>query len=125
MEWVVNATPQPLYLRERPGTHCIGRWMGPRTGLDGCGKSLLHRNSIRGPSSPCGVAIRTELPGPPTLVYSDAKYSVPLTTLQPISVETRTPTHRNLMDSGVTAPSPLLSPSSILPPTYFSCRTAG
>jgi len=24
MEWVVNATPRPLYPRERPGTHCIG-----------------------------------------------------------------------------------------------------
>jgi hypothetical protein len=22
--WVVNATLRPLYLRERPGTHCIG-----------------------------------------------------------------------------------------------------
>ena len=25
--------------RERPGTHCIGGWVGPRAGLDGCGKS--------------------------------------------------------------------------------------
>ena len=24
---------------ERPGTHFIGGWVGPRTGLDGCGKS--------------------------------------------------------------------------------------
>jgi hypothetical protein len=23
-KWVVNATPRPLYPRERPGTHCIG-----------------------------------------------------------------------------------------------------
>jgi hypothetical protein len=37
--WVVNATPRPLYLRERPGTHCIGGWVGPRVGLDGCEKS--------------------------------------------------------------------------------------
>ena len=36
MGWVVNATPQLLYLRERPGTHCIGGWAGPRAGLDGC-----------------------------------------------------------------------------------------
>ena len=28
---------------ERPGTHCIGGWVGPRAGLDGCGKSRLHR----------------------------------------------------------------------------------
>ena len=37
--WVVNATPRPLYPRERPGTHCIGGWVDPRAGLDGCGES--------------------------------------------------------------------------------------
>jgi len=37
--WVVNATLWPLYPRERPGTHSIGGWVGPRGGLDGCGKS--------------------------------------------------------------------------------------
>ena len=31
--------PAALYPRERPGTHCIGGWVGPRAGLDGCGKS--------------------------------------------------------------------------------------
>ena len=30
---------QPLYPWERPGTHCIGGWVGPITGLDGCRKS--------------------------------------------------------------------------------------
>jgi len=39
MGWVVNATPRPLYPRERSGTHCIGGWVGPRADLDGCGKS--------------------------------------------------------------------------------------
>jgi hypothetical protein len=39
MGWVVDATPRPLYPRERPGTHCIGGWVGPRPGLDVCGKS--------------------------------------------------------------------------------------
>jgi len=39
MGWVVNATPRPLYPRERPGTHCIAGWMGPWAGLDGWGKS--------------------------------------------------------------------------------------
>jgi hypothetical protein len=38
--WVVNATPRPLYPRERPGTHSIGGWVGHRAGLDRCGKSL-------------------------------------------------------------------------------------
>ena len=44
MRWVVNATPRPLYPRERPGTHCTGGWVGPRDGLDGCGKS---RHTLR------------------------------------------------------------------------------
>ena len=38
MWWVVNAKPRLLYTRKRPGTHCIGGWVGPRAGLDGCGK---------------------------------------------------------------------------------------
>ena len=41
MGWVFNATPRPLYPRERPGTHCAGCWVGPRAGLDRCGKSRL------------------------------------------------------------------------------------
>ena len=39
MGWMVNATPRPLCPRERRVTHCIGGWVGPRAGLDGCGKS--------------------------------------------------------------------------------------
>jgi hypothetical protein len=31
--------PRPLYAQERPVTHCLGGWVGPRTGRDGCGKS--------------------------------------------------------------------------------------
>ena len=40
MGWVVNATPRSLYPQERPGTYCIGGWVGPRAGMDWCGKSL-------------------------------------------------------------------------------------
>jgi hypothetical protein len=40
---VVKATPRPLYPREWPCVHCIGGWVGPRSGLDGCGKSLPLR----------------------------------------------------------------------------------
>ena len=36
---VVKATLRPLYTRERPGTHCARGWVGPRAGLDRCGKS--------------------------------------------------------------------------------------
>jgi hypothetical protein len=41
-----SPTPRPLYPRERAGTHCTGGWVGPRAGLDGCGKSRPHRDSI-------------------------------------------------------------------------------
>jgi len=49
--WVVNATPRPLYSRERPGTHCLGGWVGHRAGLDRCKKFCPHHDSIPGPSS--------------------------------------------------------------------------
>ena len=38
--------------------------MGSRAGLDRCGKSRLHRDSIPGPPSPQPVAIPTMIPGP-------------------------------------------------------------
>ena len=41
--------PAALYARERPGTHCTGGWVGPRAGLDRCGKSRPHWDSIPGP----------------------------------------------------------------------------
>ena len=39
-----------LYPRERPCTHCTGGWVGPRAGLDGCGKS--GPPCIRSPDRP-------------------------------------------------------------------------
>jgi hypothetical protein len=44
--------PAALSPGNRPGTHCVGGWVGPRAGLDGCGKSRPYRHSIPGPSSP-------------------------------------------------------------------------
>ena len=44
--------PAALPPEKRPGTHCIGGWVGPRAGRDGCGKSRPHRDSIPGPYSP-------------------------------------------------------------------------
>jgi hypothetical protein len=38
--------PAALPPGKRHGTHCIGGWVGPRAGLDGCGKSRPHRESI-------------------------------------------------------------------------------
>ena len=38
--WGVTVTPRPLFTpKERLGSHCIGGWVGPRAGLDRCGKS--------------------------------------------------------------------------------------
>jgi len=31
-----------LHPGKRPGTHCIGGWVGRRAGLDGCRKSRLY-----------------------------------------------------------------------------------
>jgi hypothetical protein len=31
--------PAAVYFRERPGTHCTGGCVGPRAGLERCGKS--------------------------------------------------------------------------------------
>jgi hypothetical protein len=39
MKCVVSATPWPLYPRERPGTRCMGGWVGTRADLDGRGNS--------------------------------------------------------------------------------------
>ena len=58
MGWVVNANvPAVLPPGKRSGTHCIGGWVGSRAGLDGSGKSRLHRDSILGPTSPFRGAI--------------------------------------------------------------------
>ena len=38
--WGVSITPRPLFTPgERPDTHCTAGWVGPRAGLDMCGKS--------------------------------------------------------------------------------------
>jgi hypothetical protein len=39
--WVVIATPPPLHPLERPGTHYIEGWVGPRAGLIGLRKISL------------------------------------------------------------------------------------
>ena len=49
--------PAALPPGKRPGTHCIAGWVDPRAGLDGCGKSHPHLDSIPGPSSPQRVTI--------------------------------------------------------------------
>jgi hypothetical protein len=49
--WLRHALAS-LLPRKRPGDHCIEGWVGPRAGLDGCGKCRPHPDSIPGPSSP-------------------------------------------------------------------------
>ena len=66
--WVVNATPRPLYSRERLVINCTGDRIGSRAGRDGCGKSHPHRDSNPGPSSLQRVAIPTELRRPRKLL---------------------------------------------------------
>jgi hypothetical protein len=43
--------PTSLRPGNRPGVHCTGGWVSPSVGLNVGGKSLLHRDSIAGPSS--------------------------------------------------------------------------
>jgi hypothetical protein len=45
------ANPGCLIPGKRPDTHCIGGWVGPRAGLDGCGKSRPP-NGIRQADNP-------------------------------------------------------------------------
>ena len=51
MRWVVNATPRPLYPREKTGTHCTGGWMGRRPGVDRIG-NLAPPTGNRSPDRP-------------------------------------------------------------------------
>jgi hypothetical protein len=56
--------PGRLYPRERPGTHFTGGLVGPRAGLDRCGKSRPHR--VRSPDRPARSEslYRLSCPGP-------------------------------------------------------------
>jgi hypothetical protein len=60
MGWVVNATPVCFTPGKVP-VSMYSRWVGSRAGLDWCGKSGPHQDSIPGPSSRYRVAVPTEL----------------------------------------------------------------
>jgi hypothetical protein len=63
-EWSVPR-PRRSTLRGRPSTHFIGGWVGPRAGLNRCGKvPPPPRDSLSGPSSLYQIAIPTTLSGP-------------------------------------------------------------
>jgi len=47
MGWVVNATPRPFWRRERPGTHCVGGWVGPRADAEILPSSGLDPRTVQ------------------------------------------------------------------------------
>jgi len=54
--------PAALYPLERPGTHCTEGWVGPRAGLDRCGKSRPPPTGIRSPDRPASRYIPLRYP---------------------------------------------------------------
>jgi hypothetical protein len=64
MRWVVNATPQPLYPRERRGAHHTGGWVGLKP--DWTGEEKLTPTGIRSPGRPARSESLYQLryPGP-------------------------------------------------------------
>ena len=54
---------------ERPGIHCISGWVGPRAGVDGCGKS--RPIGIRSPDRPARSEslCRLSYPGPHKMMW--------------------------------------------------------
>ena len=58
---VEQHSPAALPPGKRPGTHCVGGWVGPRAGLHGCGKSFPHLDLIPGQSGLQRISIPTIL----------------------------------------------------------------
>ena len=55
---VVNATPRPLHRRGRASVPIVQKtWVGPRAGVNGCGKCRRHRCSILRPFNPLETEI--------------------------------------------------------------------
>jgi len=58
--------PAALYPREKPGTHFIGGWVGPKTGLDRCGKYLptpvLYPRTVRAVDNVISIVLYHSVP---------------------------------------------------------------
>ena len=67
--------PAVLPPGKRHATHSTGGWVGPRAGMDRCGKSRPHQDSIPRPSSPQRVAVPTTLSWPTPI--AGIKYNLP------------------------------------------------
>jgi hypothetical protein len=65
--------PAVLYPRKRPGTHYTGGWVGPRAGLDRCGKS--RPTGIRSPDRPARSQLLYRLSYPAHKDLSAPQYS--------------------------------------------------
>jgi len=90
--------PAALPLGERPGTHCTGGWVVPRAGLDRCGKSRPHRDSIPRPTVRSESPYRLRYPGLATYTHTPTRTHThtPPTHTHPHAhthTHTHTPTH--------------------------------
>ena len=85
--------------RERPGTHSIGGWVGPRAGLDGCGKSRPQRDLIPDRPARSESLYRLSCPGPHANIHNDIIFrtctmrSVCITTVKIIRFVTLSAVH--------------------------------
>ena len=59
---------------KRPGTQCTWSWVGPRAGLEGCGKSRRHRGLVPGLFSPYRVTIPATISRP---IYCEIQETKP------------------------------------------------
>ena len=69
--------PATLTPGKRPGTHCVGGWVGPRAGVEGCGKSHPP-TEIRSPDRPARSEslYRLRYPGPLVFKITDKYQSM-------------------------------------------------
>jgi len=66
--WSTSRPSRSLPMGKRPGTNCTGGWVGPRAGLDRCGKSRLHRDSIPNRPARSQSLYRLSYLGPPLCI---------------------------------------------------------
>jgi hypothetical protein len=83
--WVVSTTPPPLHIRERPGTHCTGGWVGPRAGLDVCEKYTPLPAGIRSRDRPV-VSRYTDWATRPTMYFKYFQLPIFLSITRALSI---------------------------------------
>jgi hypothetical protein len=90
--WVVSSTPRPHFTPgKRPVSILQGGWVGPRTGLDGCGKSRPYRDWIPDRSARSQQQFRLRYP-------AHFKKALRIWIKEPrMPEEGRAPTHRKII----------------------------